>query len=376
MTTWVEISKDNLIHNVRQLRSILPAGFKIMAVVKSNAYGHSSELTAKVLDDWVDYFCVVSVEEAILLKKSNIKKPILVLSILGFDDKLLSQAIKEGIELPIFDEPSYRKIARTAQKIKIRPKVHLKIDTGMSRMGLPETKAKAMALKIAKNKNLIFQGIFSHLALADGNSKITGLQIQKFREILKFLNIHKIKVPVQHILNTPGMMTTVQAVGNGARLGLGIYGLYPSRFCKETALRKNSSFNLKSVLSWQTRIIQTKDIAKGQGISYGYTFITKNKIKIAVLPVGYWDGLGRRLSNIGYVLIKGKKCRIIGRICMNHTIVDVSKLKNAKVGDRATLLGRNDRKEITADQLTKMLGTINYGVLTRISPLIPRILIN
>ena len=374
LTTWVEISKANLLYNVQQFRDILLSDMQIMGVVKSNAYGHGIENTAKVLSEAVDYFAVVSVEEALLLRSIGIEKPILVLSIIGFDDDLISTAIKNNIELSIFDSVSFFKIAELAKKANKKAKVHLKIDTGMSRLGFSVEQSSEMIKKIVEHLDLKLQGVFSHLACADTDVGISSLQIDAFNKILKYIKDNDVSVPIQHLSLTAGVMTKSIA-GNAVRIGLGLYGLYPSALCREMVKKDNKGFNLKPVLSWHTKIIQVKEIDGQSGVGYSHTYITKERIKIGVLPVGYWDGLGRKLSNNGEVLIQGKRCKIIGRVCMNHTMVDLSSLQDVKPGQKVTILGKVGEQEITANELTKQIGTINYGIVTRINPLIPRVIV-
>lgn len=371
-TTWVEVSKKALQHNVLQFKKVLGDEKKIMAVVKSNAYGHGMIGTASALQGHVDYFAVVSVEEALDLRKNGIENDILVFSILGFDLSSLVESINKDIELTIFDAVSYEKVVEASIAAGRKAVVHIKVDTGMSRLGFNVQDSFDIIKKTFSDEHLEIKGVFSHLSSADEDIDFTDLQCKRFQKFLDFLQENNLEVQVKHILNTAAVMMG-QDIGNTVRIGLGLYGLAPSDFVFDIIKKRHPWFELVPSLAWKTRIIQVKEVSEGSFVSYGKTFQSDKNIKLAVIPVGYWDGLGRKLSNTGDVLINTQRCRIRGRVCMNHTMVDVSDLDNVKVGDEVVLIGKSGSEEITADELTKKIGTINYGIVTRINPLLSRI---
>lgn len=370
LTTWVEVSKKALQHNVEQFKKA--TGKKIMAVVKSNAYGHGIIGTANAIKDDVDYFAVVSVEEALTLREHSIENNILVFSILGFNPELIVESIKKDIELTVFDDTSYKQVVAASMMAGKNAVVHIKVDTGMSRLGVDVNDSFSFIKKVFENEHLEVKGIYSHLSSADADIEFTDLQCERFQKVLGFFQENDFEVTIKHILNTPAVMMG-KDIGNTVRIGLGLYGLAPSDFVSDIIKKKYTWFSLLPALSWKTRIIQVKDVAKGSFVSYGKTFEVDKDMKLAVLPVGYWDGLGRKLSNNGDVLIDGARCRVRGRVCMNHTIVDVTELNDVQVGDEVVLLGKSGNDEITADELTGRIGTINYGIVTRINPLLKRI---
>jgi len=370
LTTWVEVSKEALRHNISQFKKVFGDEKKIMAVVKSNAYGHGIIDTASALKGDVDYFAVASVGEALDLRKNGIENDILVLSILGFDSSLIIESIEKDVELTIFDDASYEQIVKSAEEAKKKAVVHIKVDTGMSRLGLNVT--DGFIKRVFSDEYLEIKGIYSHLSSADENIDFTDLQCKRFQKVLDFLEENKFEVPVKHILNTAGVMMG-KDIGNAARVGVGLYGLAPSDFVLDIVKKRHPWFELKPAFCWKTKVIQVKKVSEGAFVSYGRTFQSNKDIKLAVIPVGYWDGFSRKLSNTGDVLISGQRCRITGRVCMNNTIVDVSDLDNVKVGDEVVLLGKSGSEEITTAEFTEKIGTIDYDIVTRINPLLKRI---
>ncbi|KKR99671.1 MAG: Alanine racemase [Candidatus Magasanikbacteria bacterium GW2011_GWC2_41_17] len=368
MLTWVEINKKALAFNLQQFHKKIGKGIEIIPVIKSNAYGHGFIEIARFCDTCklINKIAVVNLAEALELRKNKIKKQIIVLSFFDFNE-LTGESASElkNISLPIYDIATAIKLNNFSKKSEFKIKIHLKIDTGASRIGfLPNELIKNIAL-LKKLNNLIIEGVFSHFASSEEDKKYTQKQKNIFDKTITKLKALGINPPMIHIACTAAALVTPQNQCNTVRLGIGFYGLYPSKKIKKI-------IKLKPVLSWHTRLIQVKDLSKNTLIGYGGTYKTRRKTLLGIIPVGYWDGLDRHLSNCGQVLFKGKKCGIIGRICMNLTMIDLAGL-NAKTGDKITLIGRQGKHEITADDLAQKIDTINYEVVTRINPQIKRI---
>jgi len=359
--TWIEISAANLRYNLNQFKKILPRHFKLMGVIKSNAYGHGMVQVARAIESRVDYFVVSCIEEALELRQAGVKKPILSLG--NIDEQLIGRAARQNIELSVGNQNLLNKILRQNRKVN----VHIKIDTGMTRYGFNIDDAAQVVKKAQASKQINLKGIMSHFAVADENLAYTRKQWHKFKNL-------SINLPYLHIANSAGAL--IKCVpGNAARIGISLYGLWPSEWSKKYAYRHHRNFNLKPVLTWKTRITQIKKVKSKVAVSYGCTYTTKRESVLAVLPIGYWDGFDRGLSNNGEVLIKGQRCKVVGRVCMNQTMIDISNVKNTRVNDPVVLIGHQNRNAITAEEIADKLRTINYEVVTRINPLIKRIVV-
>jgi len=368
--SWIEISRSSLIHNLKVFKKIIGPKVMLMPVVKSNAYGHGLVEVAKICDHAAEVFaiCTVNLEEALALRQHKIKKPILVLSFYDLDKKTIAEAVKQKISLVVYREDQINFINNLAAGLKLKAKVHLKIDTGTSRLGaLPADAGRFISL-IDKKPYLIFEGLFSHYASAEEPGQAyTKEQTAKFYQLIQRLEALKIFLPLKHLACSAAILTNSDYHFDAVRLGLSLYGLWSL----EDGHKIRKKYQLRPALSWKTRIMQIKQLPKNSFVGYGRTYRTKNEIRLAILPVGYWDGFDRGLSNQGGVLIGGKKCNVLGRVCMNLIMVNISETR-AKVGDEAVLIGRQGRQIITADDLAIKLGTINYEVVTRLNPLIAR----
>ncbi|MBI5022819.1 MAG: alanine racemase [Candidatus Magasanikbacteria bacterium] len=369
MLTWVEINKKALTFNLRQFRQKIEHWTDIIPVIKSNAYGHGFLEIARFCDTskLINKIAVVNLAEALELRKNKIKKQIIVLSFFDFKElNGLKESELKNISLPVYDTATAVKLNNFVKKRGIKIKINLKIDTGASRIGfLPKEMIQNIAL-LKKLNNLTIEGIFSHFASSEEDKKYTQKQLRIFDKIIVKLKTNGINPPMIHIACTAAALTVPEGRHNAIRLGIGLYGLYPSAQIKKI-------IKLKPVLSWHTRLIQVKNIHKGTLVGYGGTHRTHHQTQLGIIPVGYWDGLDRHFSNCGQVLFKDKKCAILGRICMNLTMIDLTGL-NAKTGDKVTLIGRQGKTEITTDDLAQKLNTINYEVVTRINPQIKRII--
>lgn len=370
MLTWVEINRKAIEHNLRIFRQLIGKKNQLMPVIKSNAYGHGFFEIAKICEESpaVNRICVVNLTEALALRRAKIRKPIIILSIFELDTDLVSDGIKNGIAFPLYTLEHAHFLNSIAKKLNREVRVHLKIDIGTTRVGVLVSELDSFLSKLKKFSHLKIEGLFAHYASSEFDSANTQKQLTEFNKAKKIVDKRNIKPVLEHTACSAATMLHPEAYGNAVRVGLGIYGLQPSVY---TAKQKR----LAPALSWHTNIIQVRMVPAGTKISYGGTFTTKRRTKLAVLPVGYWDGYVRALSNKSFVIIGGKRCPVRGRICMNLTMVDVTGVPKVKIGDKATLIGKQGKSAVTADELAKLSGTINYEVTTRINPLLPRILV-
>ena len=378
--TWVEVCKKALRNNARIVRGLLQPENKLMAVVKSNAYGHGLVETASLLSKNSDWLGVDNLDEAILLRQDNIKSPILVM---GYTPaERFQEAIAHDLRLTIYDTaglkniftnyslPASSRLRRGEQTTHY--KLHVKIDTGMSRQGVTLADLPKFLSLLRSNLNrLKIEGVFTHFANADNleDRSYPNLQLANFKKALAIIGAAGIKPAIRHASATTGLFTMSEAQFDMARIGIAFYGLWPSiKFAS-----KFKNFGLSPTLNWKTRVAQIKKIKKGTPVGYGITERVKKDSTIAILPVGYYDGYFRSLSSAGEVLVGGRRCRILGRISMNLSVIDISNTKNAKVWDEVVLIGGQGLGNITAEELAEKAGTISYEVVSRINPLLPRI---
>lgn len=372
LRTWVEISKVAVLHNVSMYRKILPKSTDIMAVVKSNAYGHGMVNMAKLLERSVSFFAVVFIEEALELRESGIRKPILVLSTVTFNKETLEEAIRKHITFTVYDDESYRRISNAARSIQKTAAVHINTDTGMTRLGFNKNRYEEVIAGVCGNSHLTIQGLYSHLSSADSDLSFTRKQCEQFEKAVEAAERVHCDIRYKHLLNTPGVMLGIHA-GNIARIGLGLFGLPPSDLSMREARKIYRSFKLKPALSWKTRVIQVRQVGKNTDVGYGRSYRTKKETIIATIPVGFADGYSRALSNKGAVLIQGTRCPVRGNVCMNNLMVEVPGVENVKPGDEVVLIGSDSRETITVAEIAKQRNTNPAEVVTAISENIPRL---
>ena len=370
--SYIELSKKNLIHNIKQFRNLAKRGTKISVAIKGNAYGHGQNEIAKILELYADYFQVNSVEELELLRQIS-KKKTLVLGYVKNSDIL--RAIKLGSVIAVFSVEQLDEINKISKKIKKMQEICVPIDAYLGREGFLTSELPKFFKKLKKYEYIKLSGVYAHFAnIEDTNSfSHAEKQIKKYEETVKLAEKFGFKNLQTHISGTSGLLVYEKSFGIHPliRLGIGVYGMWPSENIKK--MYKNK-IKLKPALSWKTKIAQVKILPKGSTVGYGLTHITKKKTKIAVIPQGYADGFDRGLSNKGEVLIGGARCKIIGRVSMNMFTVDVSHLSNAKIEDEVIIIGMQGRERITAEDIAKKIGTINYEIITRISPLLSRVM--
>lgn len=362
LRTWIEVDKKAIYHNIAEFRKIIKPDVKLMAIVKSNAYGHGLVDFAQTVENKVDWFGVDSITEGLKLRQKGMKKPVFVL---GYTlPARVEDATQNDISLSVSTLNSLRHLAT----LKNPPKVHLKIDTGMHRQGF-FIKDLPKVLKILKsNSNIKLEGIYSHLAAAKDRlyPSVSLQQIKEFKkadEILKGCG----KNYLRHICASAGTILYPEAHFDLVRIGKGSYGMFPTH-----EIKIQSNIKLKPALTWKSIISEIKDLPSGSFIGYDLTEKVLKSSKIAIIPIGYWHGFDRGLSSIGEVLIKNERCKILGRVSMDMIIINVSNIKNIKVGDEVIILGGSKKGIINVEEIARKAGTINDEIVTRINPLIKR----
>ena len=369
MLTWVEIDAKAIKYNLRQFRKLIGHNKLLMPVVKANAYGHGFLEVAKICDkaNEVDRLCVVNDDEALLLIQNKIKKPIIILTIYETDnvEKSLKLA-KKSVIFPLFSLKQAEFLNRVGERADKNIKVHIKVDTGASRVGLSPKEVVPFLIQIKKFARLEIEGLFSHFASSEEDRIYTNYQIKCFTDVIKKTKTIGFDIPIKHFACSAASVLYPKARFDAVRLGLSLYGLYTEEL-------SGKKIKLRPALSWYTKILQIRTLPPWTKIGYGGSYTTKKTTRIAVLPVGYWDGYDRRLSNNSFVLIGGKRCPVRGRVCMNIMMVELPKNIRAKIGDKAVLIGKDHSAEITADELAQKCRTINYEIVDRINPLIQRL---
>ena len=370
----IEISSKNLIYNIKQFKNLANIGTKFALAIKGNAYGHGQNEIVKILEPHVDYFQVNSIEELELLRKDS-KKETLVLGYV--QSSTLHKAINLGCILSVFSINQIKNISVMAERQKKVQEIHLPVDAYLGREGFLLKDLPKVFAEIKKYKFIKLTGIYAHFANIEDTKDFSHAQkqINEYEKIIKISEECGFKNLEKHISATSGLLVYEKNTGINKliRLGIGVYGMWPSEHLKN--LYSDSKFNLKPTLAWKTKIAQVKILPRGSTIGYGLTYKTKKETKIAVIPQGYADGFGRGFSNNGFVLIGGTRCKILGRVMMNMCVVDVSHIAKVKQEDEVVILGRQRQEEITAEEMANRIDTINYEITTRISPLLPRIVV-
>ncbi|MEK9152827.1 MAG: alanine racemase [Patescibacteria group bacterium] len=370
MKTWVEISRSALRENVDTLRKVIGPSTKLMAVVKANAYGHGLETVVPAIRERVDWFGVVSVGEADRVRALAPSKPILVM---GYaTDAELGHAIKRGFRITLHSPNAAKKIMQLATAA--RPaRVHLKIETGISRLGFLLEDLPALIRTLAGKKQVVVEGASTHFANIEDSADLSygRQQLDRFRQGLAILKDAGIEPALPHIAASGAAMIFPESRLAMVRTGIAMYGLWPSENIRQAM--EGQGFSLRPALAWKCRIAQIKHLPAGTPVSYGLTERLGRDSTLAVLPIGYWDGLPRAMSSVGEVLVNGHRAKIIGRVCMNMCIVDVTEAGAVAPGDEAVLIGRQGISLVSADEFAAKHGTINYEVVTRINPSIQRL---
>ena len=371
---WVELAAQAPDHNISELRRSASTDVLFCATVKANAYGHGVKEIVGLLPS-ADWFAVNSFEEAFELRELGVKRPILLLGYVPFSQ--LEKAVHSDLRLTVSNQETVQTLTRLRLQEK-KAKLHVKVDTGIGRQSVMPEDLDSLIDSIRQTENLHLEGISTHFANIDDtvNPEYSEEQLSLFRRLLDRLGKRGISIPIVHAANTAACVLYPETHFTMMRPGLGIYGFWPSREAFVTAKLRNPSIPaLQPVLTWKTRVAQVKKLPEGNYVSYGCTFRATRNTTLAILPVGYGDGYDRGLGNTAHVLIRGKRAPVVGRVCMNLTMADVTDIPGISVEDEVVLLGRDGDENISADTMATWLGTINYEVVTRISPLLPRIVV-
>lgn len=374
--TWVEINAQALSSNVQSLKSLLKPDVTFCAVVKANAYGHDIETIVRLLStENIDHFAVDSIDEALLIHKKNSEATIFILG--STPKERVEEIVRNDFIQVVYDEDFLKELAKVATKLQTKTRINLKIETGTQRQGIAHKKLDSFLREVRRNERSIeLVSISSHFANAeDIKSDFSNEQLKNFENAL--VDAHRLGFDpeYQHIACSASAINNPDTQGTMTRFGISLYGMWSSEDLKRKNLITPKAIELKPVLSLKTRIAQIKDVSSGAPIGYDCTYIPDHPIRIAILPIGYYDGYRRSLSGNGRVLINGQFCKVVGKICMNMMMVDVSTIPNAKVDDVVTVLGREGMNTVSADELAEKLGTINYEITTQINPLLPRIVV-
>ncbi|NDL67577.1 alanine racemase [Anaerotalea alkaliphila] len=365
---YAEINLDNIVHNLGQIKAHVRPGCKVMGVIKADGYGHGAMAVANVLmEEGVDYLGVAMIHEAVALRKYKVHLPILVL---GYTvEEHLPDLVKYDIIQTVFTYGMAEKISRTAVSMNKKAVIHLKVDSGMGRIGfLPDASSLEEIKRIAALPNLVIEGIFTHFAKADARDKsFTLRQKEVFENFLQALEEEGVRIPLRHASNSAGAMEVEEAHYELVRTGIALYGLYPSEEVDSGVL------DLKPALSLVSSVIFVKEVEAGTPISYGGDFVTSRRTKVATIPVGYGDGYARSLSSKGRVLIRGAYAPILGRVCMDQFMVDVTEIPGVVERDEAVLIGSRGGNSITVEEVAAHMQTINYEVVCQIGKRVPRV---
>lgn len=366
---YADIDLDAVIYNMESMHQNLKPGTKMTAVIKTDGYGHgASEIAAATQDlPYLWGYAVATEDEAMVLRKHNIKKPILILGITFLDQ--FEEMIRNDIRPAVCELDMAKKLSEAAVKAGKECRVHIKIDTGMSRIGFQvNEKTACIVEQISKLPNIMVEGIFTHFARADEKSKQPAFeQMERFTTMIRLIEEKGVHIPIHHCSNSAGIVEIPDANMDMVRAGITLYGLWPSEEVNRDII------SLKPVMSIKTHVAFLKELEANRSISYGGTYTTSKTQLIATIPVGYGDGYARGLSNKGFVLIHGQRAPICGRVCMDQFMIDVTDIPNVKEGDLVTLLGTDGDETITMEELGELSGRFNYEFACLITKRVPRI---
>ena len=365
--TRAEVDLDAIRFNFLQAKQHIGEGVKLMAVIKADAYGHGSVPVMRTIDDLADGYGVASAREALTLREAGCGKLILILGYVT--PEWYPDMIEHEITLAVFTEEMARELSDEAVAQGRKAMVHIKLDTGMNRIGLAPTKESvATVKKIAAMPGIEITGMFTHFACSDQKDKAPMLaQFERYQTFAGWLAEEGIEIPVKHAANSAAIMDMPQTHMDMVRCGITLYGLYPSEEMDP------SGYPLKPALSWRSRVSYVKTVPAGEKIGYGGTYETTEPRVVATIPVGYADGYSRAQSNRARVLIRGKSCPILGRVCMDQFMVDVTDVPGVCVGDDVTLLGRDGEEYISAEEMGALSESFNYEVICDIGSRVPRL---
>ncbi len=359
---WVEVNREKAIHNFLEVRRAVGPDIKICAVVKADSYGMGSlELSKMYLENGADMFAVAVIGEAFEIREVIKDKDILVLGYTS--EEFYEDAIENNITLTIYNYDHALKLNEAAKELKKKAKIHIKVETGMNRLGFLPTEENAdKVAAIAKLENVEIVGAYSHHAKADEKDKTTAhMQAGRFIKFMDMLNDRNVKIPVKHIANSATIIEMPEYYFDMVRPGIILSGFYPS---SEVDTEK---YKFKICVTLKAKVANVKTIDAGEGVGYGHLYRADKPVTVGTIPLGYADGYSRLLSNRAYVVVKGVKCPILGKICMDQFMIDLSNVENPQIGDVAILYGDGTDEAMTAEDVANMRGTISYEVLTNLA---------
>lgn len=375
-SSWCELDRAALLHNLSVFAGLVHGVERLLPVIKANAYGHGLvEVAGVLVEAGVRRVGVNEFDEGLVLKA---RWPDLGVLVLGHVPEAgLAEAVRAGLDLVVYREDVLRHLARAAEVLDTKARVHLKAETGTHRQGLEPDALLCLARLAAGMTSVSIEGLSTHFADIEDTTddRYAREQLARFHASAALLADHGIRPRVLHCANTAATLNMPETHHDLARVGIGLYGLWPSQETYIAALLKGTVAELRPVLTWKTSIAQVKDVPAGAYLGYGRTFRATSPVRVAVLPVGYYDGYDRGLSNLAHVLIRGHRAPVRGRICMNMTLVDVTDVPGVSERDEVVLLGASGDEQVRAEDLAAICGTIHYEITTRISERIPRRLV-
>ena len=364
---YATVDLDAVVSNMKSMREALPATTGIMGVVKADGYGHGAVPVARAMDPYVEGYAVSNIDEGISLRRHGIKKPILILGVTH--SQRFEDLLRYDIQPAMFRLKEAKELSELAAEQGKKAKIHLALDTGMSRIGMqPDRESAKEAAQMAALYGIELEGLFTHFARADEADKsFYQTQFERYQEFLSYLKEYGVTIPVRHCSNSAGIVENLDSNQmDMVRAGICIYGLYPSDEVDRNRVK------LTPAMSFITYI---KEIAPGTPVSYGSTFVSEHAMRVATIPTGYADGYNRGLSNRGSVLIRGKRAKILGRICMDQFMVDVTDIPEAEEDDEVTLIGKDGEDEITVEEMAACFGGFHYEIICDIGKRVPRVYI-
>lgn len=356
--TWAEINLDNILHNYNEFKRISKAP-KVMCVIKANAYGHGSVQIAKTLvEAGCEYFAVASLDEALELRAADIITPLLVLNYISHER--ICEALKNDITLTVFSLDMAVAVSKNAVELDIQSKIHIKLDTGMTRVGINTDEACSVISEIIKLPKIEVEGLFTHFASADEFDKsYTALQFERYMQVVAELEKAGISIPIKHVANSAASIMYPEMHLDMIRIGVSLYGCYPSEEVDKSRIALKPSMQLK------TEVIRINEVEPGIPISYGRIFTTERKSRIATIPVGYADGFSRLLIRKARALVNGEYVPVVGRICMDQCMIDITDTtNNINIGDEVIIFGTDKNgNSVTIEEVAEKMGTINYEIM-------------
>ncbi|MBN9418380.1 alanine racemase [bacterium SCN 62-11] len=387
---WIEVDLGAIRHNLKRL-SKWAAPARFLSVVKSDAYGHGMEAVARIaVEEGAWGLAVVNIDEGLRLRAAGFTCPVVIVGpIFAFE---LKAALEANLSLPVYSREVLQEVTEAARAASVTARVHVKFDTGLGRLALPYDQAHEFLSQVRDTPELRVEGLYSHLADAEGlDQRYTLQQFTRFQEVQQTAAELGIQPEICHLSASAASMLIQPARLDAVRLGIAMYGLWPAEETRLLLLSRghnlfqelNQHFQsgltqelddlLRPALAYKTRIAQLKQVPADSSIGYGCTYVTQRPTTLAVLPIGYYEGYDRHLSNCGEVLIRGRRARVLGRVCMNVVTVDVTDIAGVSLDDEVVLLGRQGSNQISAEEWARRIGTINYEVVTRLPAHLPRI---